>query len=183
MITYVLDASAILRYIDDEAGAERSRGDSQRHARPHRRRYASRLCNGARLLESYRKRLGPGKRNLGVEHQSFAKRSHKLFPLLRSGRFMRPDFRVDRNLAYADGFAMDLALDSADTSTGDRRLRIQGCGRSGQDRIPAYEIVARCATTTCPRTAPTFAQYSYRSCRQCSRPRCAPGPPSAICAW
>jgi PIN domain nuclease of toxin-antitoxin system len=111
MIVYVLDSSALLRFIDYEAGADRVRtvlrecvfGQSE-------------VCISAvqwgEVAGKLRKRLGPGNETYALT--AALPEEAKIVPATADRAVHAAQLKVDRNLAYADGFALDLAMESQD---------------------------------------------------------------------
>jgi|SRR5208283_2568170 len=109
MTVYVLDSSALLRFIDLEAGAERVRTVLRECVSGQSEACISSVQWGE-VAGKLRKRLGAGNE------------AHALTGVLpeeatvvaaTAGRAVHAaQLKVDRNLAYADGFALDLAMSS-----------------------------------------------------------------------
>jgi predicted nucleic acid-binding protein len=87
---FVLDSSSVLRYIDNEAGADRVNEILKACVR-HQARMCIPALQWGEIAGELRKRLGPdgGKRALHAAQ-----------------------LRMDRKIPYADAFALDLAMDS-----------------------------------------------------------------------
>jgi len=111
MTTYVLDSSALLRYLDHEAGAIRVREILHSCAS-----YQAAICISAvqwgEIAGKLRKRSGP------VEEMrilsSLLPSEAEIVPATPERAVRAAGLRVDRSLAYADGFAVDLAMETAD---------------------------------------------------------------------
>ena len=110
MITYVLDSSAALRYVDDGPGADRveqilSDCASRR----------AELCISAvqwgEIAGRVRKVLGPSDEDRILS--SLLPSEAKIVSVSADRAVHSADLKVDRNIAYADAFALDLAMDSA----------------------------------------------------------------------
>lgn len=111
MTTYVLDSSAALRYAENGAGAERVEEILSDCIR-----LKADLCISAvqwgEIAGKLRKRLGaPNEiRILATLLPSEA----KVVSATAERAVHAASIKVDRNIAYADGFALDLAMDSPD---------------------------------------------------------------------
>lgn len=111
MTVFVLDASAVLRYIDNEAGGDRVkailRACLQRQAK---------MCISAlqwgEIAGELRKRLGAagGRRVL----ESLLPLELDVVPASAERALHAAALRVDRKIPYADAFGLDLAMDSAE---------------------------------------------------------------------
>ena len=111
MVVYVLDSSAILRYIDNEPGADRVWEILALCIANRSKIYISAIQWGE-VAGKLRERLGPAS---GTSVMTNLLPSEAEIVAATAQRAIQAaTFRVDRNLAYADGFAMDLALDSTD---------------------------------------------------------------------
>ncbi|HZP07275.1 MAG TPA: PIN domain-containing protein [Terracidiphilus sp.] len=110
MAVYVLDSSAVIRYVDDEAGASRVEeilsvcvaGNDE-------------ICISAvqwgEIAGNLRKRFGAMEE---TRIMSSVLPSEVVIVAATGDRATRAaDLRVDRNIAYADAFALELAMDSA----------------------------------------------------------------------
>jgi PIN domain nuclease of toxin-antitoxin system len=111
MTTYILDSSAALRYIDDEAGAARVEELLNDCVS-----WRADLCISAvqwgEIVGRIRKRLGP------VEEMhvlnSLLPSEVQIVPATAERAVRAAALKVDRNVAYADGFALGLAMEAAD---------------------------------------------------------------------
>jgi len=111
MTVFVLDSSAVLRFIDKEAGAERVRE-------------IFRTCAGGSDDASisamqWGEVAGVLRRWSGVPAQnrileSLMQLALQVVPASAERAVRAAELRVDRKLAYADAFALDLAMDSVD---------------------------------------------------------------------
>lgn len=111
MIAYILDASAVIRYSDDEAGADRVEEILSACAQSGAKVMISAIQWGE-VSGNLRKRLGA------------AEEMHILSSLLPSEAEVVPAsgdravraaaLKVDRKIAYADAFAVELTMESAD---------------------------------------------------------------------
>jgi predicted nucleic acid-binding protein len=111
MTAYVLDSSALLRYIDDEAGAERLEqllsaciaGQAE-------------LCISAvqwgEIAGNLRKRLGASEEVRILS--SLLPSESEIVPISGERAVRAAALKVDRKIAYADAFAIELALSSPD---------------------------------------------------------------------
>jgi len=111
MTAYVLDSSALIRYIDDEPGAERVEellsacvaGKAD-------------LCISAvqwgEVAGNIRKRLG----NVQQERilSSILPSESEIIPLTGERAVLAAGIKVDRNLSYADAIALELAMSFKD---------------------------------------------------------------------
>jgi predicted nucleic acid-binding protein len=109
---YVLDSSAVLRYIDDEAGADRVEAIFRACLQKRGTMCISALQWGE-IAGRLRKRLGAATATRVLE---------TLLPLeleivaATGERAVRAaTLRQDHNISYADCFALDLAMDSAES--------------------------------------------------------------------
>ena len=111
MITYVLDSSAALRYFDDGAGADRVEEVLSACASRKANLTISALQWGE-IAGKLRKRFGESDeiRLLGSILPSEA----TVVSATADRAVHAADLKVDRNIAYADAFAVDLAMDSPD---------------------------------------------------------------------
>lgn len=111
MTVYVLDSSALIRYIDDEAGADRVERILGLCAARHGEVTISAIQWGE-VAGNVRKRFGePAEiRILSTLLPSEAK-----VVSVTSDRAIRSAaIKVDRNIAYADAFALELAMTTPD---------------------------------------------------------------------
>ena len=111
MPTYVLDSSAALRYIDDEAGAARVEELLDDCAS-----WRADLCISAvqwgEIAVKLRKRLGPVEQMRVLS--SFLPSEAQIVPATAERAVRAAGLKVDRGIAYADGFALDLVMEGAD---------------------------------------------------------------------
>ena len=109
MNTYVLDSSAALRYIDDGAGADRVEEIISACARRHAELSISALQWGE-IAGKLRKRFGASDE---IHILSNLLPSEATIVPATADRAVRAAaLKVDRNIGYADAFALDLAMDS-----------------------------------------------------------------------
>jgi predicted nucleic acid-binding protein len=111
MTVYVLDSSAVLRYIDKEAGADRMIAIFKTCVR----RQAEVRISAVQWGEI----AGNLRRKVGASNQSRILDSLIPFELeivsATGERAVRAaELRVDRKISYADAFALNLAMDSPD---------------------------------------------------------------------
>jgi predicted nucleic acid-binding protein len=112
MTAYVLDSSAVIRYIDSEQGADRV--NALLKACAARR---SRVCISAvqwgEIAGNIRKRLGASeeKRILSALLPSEA----EIIPVTGDRAVRAAEIRVDRDVPYADAIALELAISFPDS--------------------------------------------------------------------
>lgn len=111
MITYVLDASALIRFVDDEAGADRIEAILSACAASQ-----AAICISAvqwgEVAANYRKRFGRAKESYIMS--TILPSEAAIVPTTADRAVRAAGFRVDRKISYADGFALDLAMDSSE---------------------------------------------------------------------
>ena len=109
MITYVLDSSAALRYFDDGAGADRVEEVLSACA-SWRANLTMSAVQWGEIAGKLRKRFGESDelRLLGSLLPSEA----TIISASADRAVHAAALKVDRNIAYADAFALDLAMDS-----------------------------------------------------------------------
>jgi PIN domain nuclease of toxin-antitoxin system len=111
MTTYVLDSSAALRYVDDGAGADRVEQILSECAS--RKAFVEiSAIQWGEIAGKLRKRFGAANeaRMLGGLIPSEA----SIVPATADRAVGAAALKVDRNMAYADGFVLQLAMDSRD---------------------------------------------------------------------
>ena len=111
MAVFVLDSSAVLRFIDKEAGADRVRAVFRAFADGQAEVRISAVQWGE-VAGNLRKRLGALAQNRILE--SLMQLQPEIVPASAERAVRAAELRVDRKLAYADAFALDLAMDSVD---------------------------------------------------------------------
>ena len=111
MDVFVLDSSAIIRYIDKEAGEDRVRAIFQTAAANHAEICVPALQWGE-VAGNLRKRFGAFAQQRILER--LVQLELKIVPASAERAVRAAELRVDRKLAYADAFALDLAMESAD---------------------------------------------------------------------
>jgi PIN domain nuclease of toxin-antitoxin system len=111
MTAYVLDSSALLRYIDNEAGADRIEGiliDTVAGQ--------AKVCISAvqwgEVAGNLRKRLGALQERRILS--SFLPSESEIVAASAERAVRAAEIKVDRKIAYADAFALELAMESAD---------------------------------------------------------------------
>jgi predicted nucleic acid-binding protein len=110
MTTYILDSSALLRYIDDEAGAERVEiilaacisGDS---------RAKMSAVQWGEIAGTLRRHHGPKEQNRIL---SSLPSEIEVVPVTPERAVRAAELRVDRKISYADAFALGLAQESSE---------------------------------------------------------------------
>lgn len=111
MKIYVLDSSAVLRFIDREAGAERVKAIFQSCAGGQAESCISAVQWGE-IAGKLRKRLGAFGQKKALE--SLMRVDSVIIPVTAERAVRAAEIKVDRKLAYADAFAIELAMDSPD---------------------------------------------------------------------
>jgi predicted nucleic acid-binding protein len=109
MITYVLDSSAALRYFDDGAGADRVEEILSACASGRANLTISALQWGE-IAGKLRKRFGEPDEMRFLD--SLLPSEATIIPASADRAVHAAGLKVDRNIAYADAFAVDLAMDS-----------------------------------------------------------------------
>ena len=111
MTTYVLDSSAALRYVDDGAGADRVEEILSACAGWQAELSISAVQWGE-IAGKLRKRFGDADETRILS--SLLPSDARIVPATADRAVHAAALTVDRNIAYADGFAVDLAMDSVD---------------------------------------------------------------------
>jgi predicted nucleic acid-binding protein len=111
MTVFVLDSSAVLRFIDKEAGAERVREIFRTCAGGGDAVSISAMQWGE-VAGVLRRRSGAPAQNRILE--SLMQLALQVVPASAERAVRAAELRIDRKLAYADAFALDLAMDSVD---------------------------------------------------------------------
>ena len=111
MTAFVLDSSAVLRFIDKEAGAERVREIFRTRAIGQADVCISAVQWGE-VAGVVRKRLGASGQKLILE--GLMQLLPGIVPASSERAVHAAELRIDRKIAYADAFALDLAMDSPD---------------------------------------------------------------------
>jgi ribonuclease VapC len=111
MTAYVLDSSALIRYIDDEPGAERVEELLSACAAG-----KAELCISAmqwgEVAGNLRKRLGKVQEERILS--SVLPSESEIIPLTGDRAVLAAGIKVDRNLSYADSIALELAMSFKD---------------------------------------------------------------------
>jgi PIN domain nuclease of toxin-antitoxin system len=111
MTTYVLDSSALIRYVDDEAGAARVESILRACVAGKAKVWISAVQWGE-VAGNLRSRLGASKEQ-GI--LSVLLPSEAEIVSASGDRAVRAaDVRADRKVGYADAFALELAMDGAE---------------------------------------------------------------------
>jgi uncharacterized protein len=109
MTTYVLDSSAIIRYVDDEPGAERMEEILSSCAA-----LQSEVCISAiqwgETAGNFRKRFGSVREERIMS--SVLPSEATIVPATGQRAIHAAALRVDHQISYADAFAVELAMDS-----------------------------------------------------------------------
>ena len=111
MTEYVLDASALIRYLDNEPGATRV-GEIMAACATGQAEVCISAVQWGEVAGNLRKRFGASTEATVLVNLLPSKAT--IVPVTGDRAVRAAALKVDRRLAYADGFAMDLALDSAD---------------------------------------------------------------------
>jgi predicted nucleic acid-binding protein len=111
MTVYVLDSSALIRYIDNEAGADRV-NMAIKACVSGRAGLSISAVQWGEVAGNLRKRLG------AVEERRILSNilpsEAEIIPATGERAVRAAALRVDRGLSYADAFAVELALDSTE---------------------------------------------------------------------
>jgi len=109
MTVYVLDSSALIRYVDNEAGAARIEQILNACAC-----WQAELCISAvqwgEVAGNLRQRFGASEEKRILS--SLLPSEAKITPVIGERAARAADLKVDRKLAYADAFAIELTMDS-----------------------------------------------------------------------
>jgi predicted nucleic acid-binding protein len=109
MTIFVLDSSAVIRFIDYEAGAERVKAIIQMASRGSAEALISAVQWGE-IAGVMRKRSGAQEQ--GRVLQRLLQVDLRIVPVSADRAVRAAELRADRKLPYADAFAVQLALDS-----------------------------------------------------------------------
>jgi predicted nucleic acid-binding protein len=111
MTVYVLDSSALLRYLDDESGADRVEAVLKDCVSGRARILISAMQWGE-IAGNLRKRVGAEDelRILGGLLPSEV----EIVPITGTRAVHAADLRFDRKIAYADAFALELTMEAPD---------------------------------------------------------------------
>lgn len=111
MIVYVLDSSALIRYLDGEAGATRIERILSDCAGLRAEAWVSAVQWGE-VAGNLRQRFGASEEKRILS--SLLPSEAKIVQVSPERAVLAADLRVDRKIAYADAFALELAMDSPD---------------------------------------------------------------------
>lgn|ERR1700738_1798678 len=111
MTAYVLDASALIRYLDNEPGAERVDAIIGECLAARARGFVSAIQWGE-VAGNVRKRFG-APLELKAMNRLLATEI-EIVPATGDQAVHAAELRVDRKISYADAFALDLAMQSAE---------------------------------------------------------------------
>ncbi len=111
MTVFVLDSSAVLRYIDNEAGADRVSAIFKACVSRQAGMCISALQWGE-IAGNLRIRLGASQQTRILN--SLIPLELEIVPASSERAVRAAELRVDRGISYADAFALELAMDSAD---------------------------------------------------------------------
>jgi len=109
MTTYVLDASALIRYLDDEAGAARVEEILKGATRGRARVWLSAIQWGE-VAGNLRKRFGAADEARILS--GFLPSEVEIVPVTGERAVSAAELKVDRKIGYADAFAVELAAGS-----------------------------------------------------------------------
>jgi len=109
MDTFVLDSSAVLRYIDREAGGIRVRAIFEAAAADQAETYIS-VVQWGEIAGRLRTRIGADAQKQALEN--LAQLGLQIVSVTAERAVHAGELRVDRKIAYADAFALDLAMES-----------------------------------------------------------------------
>ena len=111
MIKYVLDSSSLIRYIDNEAGASRVEEILGQCAAGRAMVFISAIQWGE-VAGNLRKRMGASHEMRILS--GLLPSEVEIVPANAECATRAGDLRVDRKIAYADAFALELAMQSVD---------------------------------------------------------------------
>jgi predicted nucleic acid-binding protein len=111
MVTYVLDASAVLRYLDGEAGAEKVKGIIKEHLAGKSRVVISAIHWGE-VAGIVRKRHGEAGMSAALSRLSAF--GFEIVPVTAERAVQSAVMKQERKIPYADAFGVDLAADSTE---------------------------------------------------------------------
>lgn len=110
MTVYVLDSSALIRYLDKEAGGDRVKAILKAFVTGHAGLLISAVQWGE-VAGNLRKRFGAQEEKRVLS--SLLPSEAEIVPASGERAVHAAELRVDHKMAYADAFALDLAMDSA----------------------------------------------------------------------
>lgn len=109
MTTYVLDSSALIRYVDNEAGADRVEEIVSACAA-----WKAKICisviQWGETAGNFRKRFGAAEESYIMSNVLPSEAT--IVPASAAQAIRAAALRVDRKISYADAFALDLAMES-----------------------------------------------------------------------
>jgi predicted nucleic acid-binding protein len=111
MTTYVLDASALLRYFDDEAGADHI-FEIIRACAAGRATVCISATQWGEVAGRLRKKVGEAEQSKILT--DLLPSEAEIVPATGERAVRAAEIRLDRGISYADAFAVELALDSPD---------------------------------------------------------------------
>lgn len=111
MTVYVLDSSAVLRYIDREAGADRVITIFKACVRRQAEARVSAVQWGE-IAGILRRKVGASNQNRILD--SLIPLELEIVPASGERAVRAAELRVDRNISYADAFALEMAMESTD---------------------------------------------------------------------
>jgi predicted nucleic acid-binding protein len=111
MTVLVFDSSAVLRYLDHEAGVDRMRAIFRAAAAESAAMHISALQWGE-IAAILRKRYGAQEQEIRLRR--LLQLDLRIIPVTAERAVRAAAIRVDRKTCFADAFAVELAMDSAD---------------------------------------------------------------------
>jgi predicted nucleic acid-binding protein len=108
---FVFDSSAVLRYLDREAGADRMRAIFRDASAKSAAMHISAL-QWAEIAAILRKRYGAKEQDIRLRR--LMQLDLRIVPVTAERAVRAAAIRVDRRICFADAFAVELAMDSAD---------------------------------------------------------------------
>jgi predicted nucleic acid-binding protein len=133
MTVYVLDSSAVLRYIDDEAGAERVE-EILGACAARRAEVRISAMQWGEIAGNLRKRLGAAQEKRILS--SLLPCESEIVPVSGERAVRAAAIKVDRKLAYADALAVELAM-----SLDDHMLVTADYGFKGVEDLARIEFL------------------------------------------
>jgi len=109
MVSYVLDASALIRYVDDEAGADRV-GQILKACAEWRARLIISAVQWGEVAGNLCKSFGAAKERQILT--DLLPSEAEIVPATGERAVHAAEIRLDHQISYADAFAVELALDS-----------------------------------------------------------------------
>jgi len=109
MTKYVLDASSLIRYIDDEAGASRI-GEILAECLAGQAEICISAVQWGEVASNLRKRMGAS-HEMSILSGLLPSEA-EIVPVRAEHAVRAGDLRVDQKISYADAFALDLAMRS-----------------------------------------------------------------------